>query len=87
MFSIFNRHTLIDDSHETKITEKKRRNKPKLEDPAGTNGLGGLLRRLSKRDRDRGTLIQLLSRNFQKIYIHFAISRGKNSLKHKVGTH
>ena len=55
MFSIFNRHTLIDDSHETKITEKKRRNKPKLEDPAGTNGLGGLLRRLSKRDRDRGT--------------------------------
>ena len=51
---IFIRHTLIDDSHETKITEKKRRNKPKLEDPVGTNGLGGLLRRLSKRDRDRG---------------------------------
>ena len=54
----FNRHTLIDDSHETKITEKKRRNKPKLEDPAGTNGLGGLLRRLSKRDRDRGMDMQ-----------------------------
>jgi len=54
----FDRHTLIDDSHETKITEKKRRNKPKLEDPAGTNGLGGLLRRLSKRDRDRGMDMQ-----------------------------
>ena len=84
MFSIFNRHTLIDDSHETKITEKKRRNKPKLEDPAGTNGLGGLLRRLSKRDRDRGTYTVTFTK-FSKIYIHFAISRGENSLKHEVG--
>ena len=70
MFSIFNRHTLIDDSHETKITEKKRRNKPKLEDPAGTNGLGGLLRRLSKRDRDRGTYTVTFTKFF---FINFAI--------------
>ena len=76
MFSIFNRHTLIDDSHETKITEKKRRNKPKLEDPAGTNGLGGLLRRLSKRDRDRGTYTVTFTK-FTNFFINFAISRGK----------
>ena len=46
----FDRHTIIEDSHETK---KKKKWAPKLEEPAG-NGLGGLLRRLSKRDRDRG---------------------------------
>jgi dual oxidase maturation factor 1 len=45
----FDRHTIIEDSHETK---KKKKWAPKLEEPAG-NGLGGLLRRLSKRDRDR----------------------------------
>merc|ERR1719414_1043771 len=46
----FDRVTIIEDSHETK---KKKKWAPKLEEPAG-NGLGGLLRRLSKRDRDRG---------------------------------
>ena len=47
----FDRHTIIEDSHETK---KKKKWTSKLEEPA-TNGLGGLLRRLSKRDRDRGS--------------------------------
>lgn len=46
----FDRHTIIEDSHETK---KKKKWVPKLEDPS-SNGLGGLLRRFSKRDRDRG---------------------------------
>lgn len=50
----FDRHTIIDDSHETK---KKNKWKPKLEEPS-SNGLGGLLRRFSKRDRDRGMDIQ-----------------------------
>ena len=50
----FDRHTIIEDSHETK---KNKKWKPKLEEP-GSNGLGGLLRRLSKRDRDRGMDIQ-----------------------------
>jgi len=50
----FDRHTIIDDSHETK---KKNKFKPKLEEPS-SNGLGGLLRRFSKRDRDRGMDIQ-----------------------------
>ena len=45
----FDRHTIIEDSHETK---KKKKWVPKLEEPASV-GLGGLLRRLSKRDRDR----------------------------------
>ena len=48
------RHTIIEDSHETK---KKRKWVPKLEEPS-SNGLGGLLRRFSKRDRDRGMDIQ-----------------------------
>eukprot|EP00095_Tigriopus_kingsejongensis_P001024 maker-scaffold587_size153100-snap-gene-0.22 protein:Tk01024 transcript:maker-scaffold587_size153100-snap-gene-0.22-mRNA-1 annotation:"moladietz" len=43
----FDRHTIIEDSHETK---KKKKTLPKLEEPA-TVGFGGLLRRLSKRDR------------------------------------
>lgn len=47
----FDRHTIIEDSHETK---KKKKWAPKIEEPTG-NGLGGLLRRLSKRDRDRGS--------------------------------
>ena len=46
----FDRHTIIEDSHETK---KKKKTLPRLEEPA-TVGFGGLLRRLSKRDRDRG---------------------------------
>ena len=46
----FDRHTIIEDSHETK---KKKKTTAKLEEPA-TVGFGGLLRRLSKRDRDRG---------------------------------
>lgn len=46
----FDRHTIIEDSHETK---KKKKIHPKLEEPL-TVGFGGLLRRLSKRDRDRG---------------------------------
>ena len=46
----FDRHTIIEDSHETK---KKKKWVPKLEEPVGS-GFGGLLRRLSKRDRDRG---------------------------------
>ena len=50
----FLRHTIIEDSHETK---KKRKWVPKLEEPS-SNGLGGLLRRFSKRDRDRGMDIQ-----------------------------
>merc|ERR1711971_943274 len=50
----FDRHTIIEDSHETK---KKRKWVPKLEEPS-SNGLGGLLRRFSKRDRDRGMDIQ-----------------------------
>jgi len=50
----FDRHTIIEDSHETK---KKKKWVPKLEDPS-SNGLGGLLRRFSKRDRDRGMDIQ-----------------------------
>ena len=50
----FDRHTIIEDSHETK---KKKKWMPKLEEPA-SNGLGGLLRRFSKRDRDRGNDIQ-----------------------------
>lgn len=45
----FDRHTIIEDSHETK---KKKKWAPKLEEPT-SNGFGGLLRRLSKRDRDR----------------------------------
>ena len=45
----FDRHTIIEDSHETK---KKKKWVPKLEEPVGV-GIGGLLRRLSKRDRDR----------------------------------
>jgi len=45
----FDRHTIIEDSHETK---KKKKWVPKLEEPAGV-GLGGLLRRFSKRDRER----------------------------------
>merc|ERR1711992_188666 len=49
----FDRHTIIEDSHETK---KKKKWAPKLEEP--NNGLGGLLRRFSKRDRDRGMDIQ-----------------------------
>lgn len=49
----FDRHTIIEDSHETK---KKKKWVPKLEEP--NNGLGGLLRRFSKRDRDRGMDIQ-----------------------------
>ncbi len=48
----FDRHTIIEDSHETK---KKKKWVPKLEEPASV-GLGGLLRRLSKRDRDRGDI-------------------------------
>eukprot|EP00090_Calanus_glacialis_P029991 TRINITY_DN4821_c0_g1_i1.p1 TRINITY_DN4821_c0_g1~~TRINITY_DN4821_c0_g1_i1.p1 ORF type:complete len:547 (-),score=121.26 TRINITY_DN4821_c0_g1_i1:176-1816(-) len=45
----FDRHTIIEDSQETK---KKKKNVPKLEEPAGA-GLGTrLLRRLSKRDRE-----------------------------------
>jgi len=45
----FDRHTIIEDSHETK---KKKKLIPKLEEPAGA-GLGTrLLRRLSKRDRE-----------------------------------
>merc|ERR1719266_3114475 len=50
----FDRHTIIEDSHETK---KKRKWVPKLEEPS-SNGFGGLLRRFSKRDRDRGMDIQ-----------------------------
>ena len=46
----FDRHTIIEDSHETK---KKKKWAPKSEEPT-SNGFGGLLRRLSKRDRDRG---------------------------------
>ncbi len=45
----FDRHTIIDDSHETK--KKKQRAAPKLEETMSV-GFGGLLRRLSKRDRD-----------------------------------
>lgn len=41
----FDRHTIIEDSHETK---KKKKWVPKLEDPSSA-GLGGLLRRFSKR--------------------------------------
>merc|ERR1711992_29411 len=45
----FDRHTIIEDSQETK---KKKKNLPKLEEPPGA-GLGSrLLRRLSKRDRE-----------------------------------
>ena len=45
----FDRHTIIEDSQETK---KKKKIVPKLEEPAGA-GLGSrLLRRLSKRDRE-----------------------------------
>lgn len=45
----FDRHTIIEDSQETK---KKKKNVPKLEEPPSA-GLGTrLLRRLSKRDRD-----------------------------------
>ena len=47
----FDRHTIIEDSHETK---KKKKTVPRLEEPPLTVGFGGLLRRLSKRDRDRG---------------------------------
>ena len=50
----FDRHTIIEDSHETK---KKKKWVPKLEEPASV-GLGGLLRRLSKRDRDRSDIQQ-----------------------------
>ncbi len=46
----FDRHTIIEDSHETK---KKKKTLPRLEEPT-TVGFGGLLRRLSKRDRDHG---------------------------------
>merc|ERR1719367_607649 len=45
----FDRHTIIEDSHETK---KKKKWVPKLEDPNG--GFGGLLRRFSKRDGREG---------------------------------
>merc|ERR1712088_454938 len=46
----FDRHTIIEDSQETK--KKKKKIVPKLEEPAGA-GLGSrLLRRLSKRDRE-----------------------------------
>jgi dual oxidase maturation factor 1 len=50
----FDRHTIIEDSHETK-KKKKTNVLPRLEEPmsVGFGGLG-LLRRLSKRDRDRG---------------------------------
>jgi len=45
----FDRHTIIEDSHEAK---KKKKNLPKLEEPPSA-GLGSrLLRRLSKRDRE-----------------------------------
>ena len=45
----FDRHTIIEDSHETK---KKKKTTPKLEEPATVGW--GLLRRLSKRDHSRG---------------------------------
>ncbi len=48
----FDRHTIIEDSHETK--KKKKTTSNRLEEPS-TVGFGGLLRRLSKRDRDRGS--------------------------------
>merc|ERR1719468_292500 len=51
----FDRHTIIEDSHETK---KKKKWVPKLEDPNSNNGFGGLWRRFSKRDRERGMDIQ-----------------------------
>lgn len=49
----FDRHTIIEESHEAK---KKKKWIPKLEEPS--HGLGGLLRRFSKRDRDRGMDLQ-----------------------------
>ena len=64
----FDRHTIIEDSHETK---KKKKWAPKLEEPAG-NGLGGLLRRLSKRDRDRSNYgMDGMHRNPQVIFFIF----------------
>lgn len=50
----FDRHTIIEDSHETK---KKKKNAllPKTMEEPTTMGFGGLLRRLSKRDRDPGS--------------------------------
>jgi len=55
----FDRHTIIEDSHETK---KKRKWVPKIEEPI-SNGLGGLLRRFSKRDNNRGDRGMDLQRN------------------------
>ena len=71
--TLFDRHTIIEDSHETK---KKKKWAPKLEEPAG-NGLGGLLRRFSKRDRDRSSYgMDGMHRNPQVInvfYLHLKL--------------
>merc|ERR1712223_1213753 len=54
--SPFDRHAIIEDSHETKT--RKKHKKVNEQDADRSNGLGGLLRRFSKRDRDRGMDIQ-----------------------------
>jgi dual oxidase maturation factor 1 len=47
----FDRHIIIEDSHETKA---KKKSAAKLEEPSSAaGGFGGLFRRLSKRDRER----------------------------------
>jgi len=55
--SPFDRHAIIEDSHETRKKESRKNKKQDKEDQDRI-GLGGLLRRFSKRDRDRGMDIQ-----------------------------
>jgi hypothetical protein len=79
----FDRHTIIDDSTETK-KKKQRQQAPKLEESMSV-GFGGLLRRLSKRDRDAhsGHISQL--RHHPGVYMNrlHLLARIWKSLLHK----